>query len=176
MNSCKVCNLDTLYTYCSLSCSNKDRPRKNEVKYNINPKLCKVCSSAIPYSKRWSNIFCSSSCAATFNNRIHSKRIKQPKPAKIDHSLEKFLAGELKWRNTIRKVLIKTSGNVCQICQLLGLWCNKSITLVVDHKNGNPSDNSPSNLRLLCPNCNSQTPTFSGRNKGNGRKSLGLPR
>jgi hypothetical protein len=39
------------------------------------------------------------------------------------------------------------------------------MSLVLDHINGvNDDDYTPSNLRLLCPNCNSQTPTFCGRN------------
>jgi hypothetical protein len=37
--------------------------------------------------------------------------------------------------------------------------------LVLDHINGINDDYRPGNLRLLCPNCHSQTPTFAGRNR-----------
>jgi 5-methylcytosine-specific restriction endonuclease McrA len=40
------------------------------------------------------------------------------------------------------------------------------LVLVLDHINGDRSDNRITNLRLLCPNCNSQQNTFAGRNKG----------
>lgn len=176
MNTCKICSKETIYTYCSLSCSNKDRFRKNEIKYDLTPKLCRVCSKPIPYTKRWSNVFCSSSCAATFNNKSHPKRMKQPKPPKRDLTLERFLLGEVSTRSTIRRLLIRIRGNRCAVCSLPGMWCDKSITLITDHIDGNPGNHLPDNVRLLCPNCNSQTFTFSGRNKGNGRKARGLPR
>jgi hypothetical protein len=68
MNNCLTCGKDAQYTYCSLSCSNIDRTRKNEIKYNLNPLKCKNCNNPIPYYKRWSNNFCSSSCSASYNN------------------------------------------------------------------------------------------------------------
>lgn len=43
-------------------------------------------------------------------------------------------------------------------------WLGDPLMLVLDHINGIHNDNRLGNLRLLCPNCNSQTPTFSGRN------------
>jgi 5-methylcytosine-specific restriction endonuclease McrA len=44
-------------------------------------------------------------------------------------------------------------------------WHGRPLTLVLDHINGVNDDYRPDNLRLLCPNCHSQTPTFSGRNR-----------
>ena len=46
----------------------------------------------------------------------------------------------------------------------------KEINLEIDHTDGNAYNNVPSNLRLICPNCHSQTSTYKNRNKGNGRK------
>ena len=45
-------------------------------------------------------------------------------------------------------------------------WNSCPLPLILDHVNGNRSDNSPDNLRFLCPNCDSQLPTKGGRNKG----------
>lgn len=53
----------------------------------------------------------------------------------------------------------------CAVCLLTGLWRDQPLTLQLDHINGVHTDNRFENLRLLCPNCHSQTSTFMGRNK-----------
>jgi 5-methylcytosine-specific restriction endonuclease McrA len=42
----------------------------------------------------------------------------------------------------------------------------KPLRCQVDHADGDSTNNKLENLRLLCPNCHSQTDTFAGRNKG----------
>ena len=46
------------------------------------------------------------------------------------------------------------------------LWGEKRLSVILDHVNGNNLDNSPKNLRYLCPNCDSQLPTRGGANRG----------
>lgn len=50
-------------------------------------------------------------------------------------------------------------------CGNKGEWDNKKLVLQLDHINGIYNDNRLENLRFLCPNCHSQTPTFTGKNK-----------
>lgn len=64
-------------------------------------------------------------------------------------------------RKMIKAGLLK---NECSECYMPPLWNGKNLVFVLDHRNGVKDDNTQSNLRLLCPNCNSQTDTFSGRN------------
>lgn len=54
--------------------------------------------------------------------------------------------------------------NECSLCSQPPFWKGEPLVLVLDHINGVRNDHRFENLRLLCPNCNSQTPTFSGRN------------
>ena len=44
-------------------------------------------------------------------------------------------------------------------------WKGKPISLQLDHINGDKLDHRIENLRLLCPNCHSQTDSFAGKNK-----------
>jgi hypothetical protein len=45
-------------------------------------------------------------------------------------------------------------------------WNGRPLVMILDHVDGNNCDNTPDNLRLLCPNCNSQQPTHGGANRG----------
>jgi hypothetical protein len=60
--------------------------------------------------------------------------------------------------------------SVCYECQSPPVWRGKPLILRMDHINGDRGDQRLENLRMLCPNCDSQTLTFAGRNKR--RKSL----
>lgn len=51
----------------------------------------------------------------------------------------------------------------CEQCSLGPNWCNKRLCLQLDHRNGINTDNRKENLRLLCPNCHSQTKNFAGK-------------
>lgn len=45
-------------------------------------------------------------------------------------------------------------------CNIITTWCDKLLHLHLDHINGIHTDNRLENLRLLCPNCHSQTETY----------------
>lgn len=54
--------------------------------------------------------------------------------------------------------------NKCSICNIEAYWNNKELTLQLDHINGINTDNRLNNLRLLCPNCHSQTDNYAAKN------------
>lgn len=49
----------------------------------------------------------------------------------------------------------------CEECGLGPFWNSKKLTLQLDHKDGDRTNNALENLRILCPNCHTQTHTFS---------------
>lgn len=46
------------------------------------------------------------------------------------------------------------------MCENIGVWNGKKLSLQLDHINGDHSDNRLENLRFLCPNCHTQTETY----------------
>lgn len=69
--------------------------------------------------------------------------------------------------STIKKYYLQAvAPNIhnCSICNALDQWENKPLVLQLDHIDGNKKNNSLINLRLLCPNCHSQTQTFVRKN------------
>jgi hypothetical protein len=144
--------------------------------------------------------FCCRSCSASFTNKTHPKRIKQTKYCKClfchqnfeycGKNTKKYCSKKCQTNyrksriesegfgngfyhnNSIRKYLISEYGNFCMICGLnADNWNGKPITLIVDHIDGKGNNNTLSNLRIVCPNCDCQLPTYKAKNKGNSVRS-----
>ena len=92
------------------------------------------------------------------------------------YSLEEILVKNSKYENINRlKKRILKEGLLeykCTKCGNTGTWNGKELTLQLEHKNGIHNDHRLSNLEFLCPNCHSQTDTYSGRNIGKYNKGV----
>jgi Zn finger protein HypA/HybF involved in hydrogenase expression len=89
-------------------------------------------------------------------------------------NLEDILVKNSTYNNQLLKERL-IEGNLleykCDKCGNIGVWNNEILVLQLDHKNGINNDNRLENLRFLCPNCHSQTKTFSGKNIKNKNKN-----
>ena len=71
-----------------------------------------------------------------------------------------YSTGKLK-RRMIEGNLLK---NICSECNV-SEWNEKKLVMQLDHIDGNSHNHRLNNLRMLCPNCHSQTDTYCGKNK-----------
>jgi Zn finger protein HypA/HybF involved in hydrogenase expression len=89
------------------------------------------------------------------------------KPDKMEY--EDILVENSPYKSTssLRQRLIKDEllKEKCAVCGCKPIWMKKKLTFHLDHINGINHDHRLENLRLLCPNCHSQTETYCGKNK-----------
>ncbi len=101
-------------------------------------------------------------------NREKAKKLHfQNLASKTKLSAESILVEDCnKSGKSLRRLLLRDNliEYKCAECGIQNIYNNKDISLQLDHINGVNNDNRLENLRWLCPNCHSQTETFSGRN------------
>lgn len=153
---CMVCPHTFSYedrhkNYCSVSCSNKGRK---------NVKHCKSCEKELLLSER---TYCSNRCQIEYQYREYIKRWLEGK--------ETGYVGKTKQLSKyVRRYIYQVKGTKCSLCE----WDERhpvdgSILTEIDHIDGKVENTVFENLRVLCPNCHSMTPTFRARNKNSGR-------
>lgn len=72
-------------------------------------------------------------------------------------------------RNCIRDYLYKDQNCKCAICGIENNWNGKELKFILDHIDGDASNNKRENMRLICPNCDSQLDTYKSKNKHSAR-------
>jgi hypothetical protein len=96
-----------------------------------------------------------------FIGKSHGKSISN-----TTRSIDKILVkNSIIWNSTKKRLLkLGIINNECDICGIT-TWKDKPLVMVLDHINGDHSDCRKENLRMLCPNCNSQQSTFCRKRK-----------
>lgn len=129
---------------------------------NESDSMAKACAALGMHFNTFKKYALKFGCYKT--NRSGKGTIKNRTP-KVD--LQEILEGKHPYYQTykLKKRLIKSGikKNECEECKLKE-WRGKSIEVELDHINGNSKDHRLENLKMLCPNCHSQTDTFRAKN------------
>lgn len=143
----------------------KPKPQTREVVKSI-PSTCDVCG------KVFKNVYSMSAHKAHCTGANTTKQLKpfqftgETKGTILKSKDEIFTSGST-FRSTYVKKALYYYDLASKECSHCGIseWNGKPIVLELDHIDGDNRNNVLENLRVLCPNCHSQTPTFRGKNK-----------
>lgn len=176
--------------FCSKSCSatfnNKGRIVSDETKEKIRNKLVKPKKSKTKTKTKNTVIkqkplvkhYCEN-CGTEIKNKYNKKFCSVQCIGKYQHkkSYEYFLNNPNNYNSggyipkQYRDFFMNEQNNKCAICGCEPIWNGKEIHFVIDHIDGDVSNNKRENIRMICPNCDSQTDTFKSRNKNSTRRN-----
>jgi len=96
---------------------------------------------------------------AAYDFEGHQRKVQEANQARSwSRPYEEMAHGSL------RKRLLIERNETCEDCGIHKTYNGKPISLELEHIDGDNSNNKIENLKILCPNCHSQTPTFRARN------------
>lgn len=170
MNICSLpsCEKLTSTKFCSKSCAatlNNSLSPKREPRQKVN---CLRCEKEFKVGKNSKGKFCSNPCSSKYRSET---------------ILNQWLNNEISGSNnsgelipTIRRFLLEESDNKCSCGWSTPNPTTGQVILTIDHIDGNWKNNRRENLRVLCYNCHTLTPTFGSLNRGkfpNNNRSIG---
>ena len=187
------------------SYSKREKVKKLIDEYNLEfvhksekKNFCLNCGKEIDGKNKGRKKFCSSSCAASYNNKnrkekhycehcgkeLKNKRnkycsVKCQKEHEYEQNIQKWKDGvddgwtgkQASLKPYIKRYLLEKHNYKCEKCG----WGEKNpktneVPLQVHHIDGDCKNNKEENLQLLCPNCHSLTETFGRLNENSSRK------
>lgn len=137
--------------YCSQRCANSISHTKKE------KKKCLTCGNKVKSNKAK---FCSHKCCGRYAQLKTFQKIE-------DGTYKRVGCGTSK-NNVYKLYLIEKYGYGCMCCDNVE-WMGQPIPLQLEHEDGDSDNDDLKNLKLLCPNCHAQTPTYCGKNIGKGK-------
>lgn len=162
--SCKLCNkpftisnharaIGNICPTCKILKKKIKASRLTAVKKNS---YCLKCGTLI--TTKSAVKYCSQVCAHAHRKELRFKYIKDTNGT-----------GRGIDCRVLKEFLILERGHECSRCHTTE-WVGEPVPLVMDHINGRAYDNTLTNLRLVCGNCDMQLPTYKSKNRNSDRR------
>jgi hypothetical protein len=163
---CLFCNVPLCYEkrkhkFCSHSCSQKLHNigvRRN----GEDPKKCKFCGGDF----RHQGYYCSLKCHFDYD---YSKWVERVESTGYFEGYKGNDSGGAVAKP--KKYMLSKQNGRCAICGI-SEWQEKPVPFVLDHIDGDSTNWTIKNIRVICRNCDGQLSTYCGRNKGKGKRTV----
>jgi hypothetical protein len=124
---------------------------------------CLSCGAECLKRKNCKHKYCSNACQMQL---VYENSVK----TWLDGSNPGWTGKTCQIKSFVRRYLKETRGTACEVCGWDGFHPVDGLSLTeIDHVDGDAMNCVPENLKILCPNCHSMTPTFRARNKSSKR-------
>lgn len=120
-------------------------------------KQCRGCGREL--TKRSQKVYCSVDCQHSSTRAGRTAEWLKSGVASVGSKAAHY----------VRRHLLDEQDGCCAICGIVEEWNGQPLVLIPDHIDADASNNRRENLRMICPNCDSQLPTYKSRNRGKGR-------
>jgi len=121
---------------------------------------CLACNKENLWGRSKVNKFCDNACQGVY--KWKTQTVLRIESGECTHNSSVVL----------KKYITEKCGEMCQLCGQTATHNNKPLTLQLDHIDGDSDNNYPKNLRLLCPNCHTQTENFGSKGQGSRYKKV----
>jgi L-rhamnose mutarotase len=155
----------------------KTCPKCNTLHEKSGKYCCRSCANSRTFTeetnekKRRSGLNFYSQFTSDERKQLHAEKMKlydfeehQRKVQEANRKREWSKPYEEMSHTSVRKRLLHERNQTCEECGIGNEYNGKPLSLELDHIDGNSKNNKIENLRILCPNCHSQTPTHRSKN------------
>lgn len=130
----------------------------------MNPKkrkdcVCINCNIQFYPQHNMTGKYCSNKCQMDYQSKLKYQSYLE-NPEKYNGQTN------MTW---IKKYILTEQKHTCAICEMQDNWNDKLLIFILDHIDGHANNNYRVNLRLICPNCDSQLDTYKSKNKNSDR-------
>ena len=138
----------------------KEKQVHEKIKKEIVSTNCIFCGRE--YISHGNSKYCSSKCATEHRHYIaYEDFLKNNK---------NYCRGNYTPR-AFKEEFLKEQNGICAICGCKPEHNGKPLVFILDHIDGDASNNKRENLRMICPNCDSQLETYKSKNKNSTRRN-----
>ena len=120
---------------------------------------CIQCNNEFIKSKNSYGKFCSNQRSGKYRSDLNYN----------NYLKDNSIANGFKHMRNYKNRFLDEQNHKCSMCGMDNVWNGNPIIFILDHIDGHSDNNERSNLRLICPNCDSQLDTYKSKNKNSDR-------